>query len=348
MQILLRIGTDASSPFFDTREVRRGVVPGTGLRMFPRAVQEARFAWMSGLIVTSGLTHRFGDVVALADVSLDVPSGRIGLVGANGAGKTTLIRILLGMLTPTRGSAQVMGLDVRHDTLALRSRVGYMPEDACLPAAQTAADFVAFAAELAGIPAADSRRRASEILFLVGLHEERFRYLGDFSTGMLQRVKLAQAIVHDPEVTFLDEPAAGLDPEGREHMLELIIRLGEFGISVVYSSHILDDVERTCDWVVMLDGGRLVRSGPIAAMGSEDAVTVEVLDDPQAFVRWLHERGAKADVAGRSVRVRFDGDPFNLVRDGLAATDTGVRRMGRRARTLEDAFIEDARPREAT
>jgi len=303
---------------------------------------------MSGLIVTSGLSHRFGDVVALDDLNLDVPPGRIGLVGANGAGKTTLIRILLGMLVPTGGHTQLLGLDVRHDTLALRSRVGYMPEGACLPSAQTAADFVAYAAELAGIPAKDSRRRASEILFLVGLHEERFRYLGDFSTGMLQRVKLAQAIVHDPEVAFLDEPAAGLDPEGREHMLELITRLGEFGISVVYSSHILGDVERTCDWVVMLDGGRLVRSGPIAAMGSEDALTVDVLDPPEAFVRWLVERGAGADVVGRSIHVRFDGDPFQLVRDGLAATGTGVHRMGRRVRTLEDAFIEDARMREGT
>src|SRR5680860_894663 len=150
---------------------------------------------MSGLIVTSGLSHRFGDVVALDDLNLDVPPGRIGLVGANGAGKTTLIRILLGMLVPTGGNTRLPGIDMRHDTLALRSRFGYMPEGACLPSAQTAANFVAYAAELAGIPAKDSRRRASEILFLVGLHEERFRYLGDFSTGMLQRVKLAQAIV---------------------------------------------------------------------------------------------------------------------------------------------------------
>lgn len=298
------------------------------------------------LIATSGLTHRYGDVVALAGLDLTVPSGRIGLVGANGAGKTTLIRILLGMLAQTEGHARVLGLDTRSETLPLRSRVGYMPENACLPAGQTAADFVAYAAELAGIPATDARRRSSEILFLVGLHEERFRYLGDFSTGMLQRVKLAQAIVHDPEVAFLDEPAAGLDPEGREHMLELVGRLGEFGISVVYSSHILGDVERTCDWVIMLDGGRLVRSGPIAAMGSEDALTVEVLGAPEPFVAWLQERGASADATGRSIHVHFDGDPFLLVRDGLAATGTGVRRMGRRARTLEDAFIEDARLQE--
>jgi ABC-2 type transport system ATP-binding protein len=300
---------------------------------------------MAELISTSGLTHRFGDVVALDDLHLDVPAGTIGLVGANGAGKTTLIRLLLGILTATRGTMSVLGLDVARNALDVRSRVGYMPEGACLPASQTAADFVGYAAELAGIPPSDARRRASEILFLVGLHEERFRYLGDFSTGMQQRVKLAQAIVHDPEIAFLDEPAAGLDPEGREHMLELIGRLRDFGISVVFSSHILDDIEQTCDWVVMLDGGRLVRSAPIGDIGHEDALTVEVMDDPEALVRWLGNHGVAVETAGRVLHVRGEGDVFILVRDGLAATKTGLRRMGQRARTLEEAFIEDARLR---
>jgi ABC-2 type transport system ATP-binding protein len=220
-----------------------------------------------------------------------------------------------------------------------------MPEGACLPAAQTAADFVAFAAELAGIPTGDARRRSSEILYLVGLHEERFRYLGDFSTGMLQRVKLAQAIVHDPELAFLDEPASGLDPEGREQMLHLIERLSDFGISVVFSSHILEDIERTCEWVVMLDGGRLVRSAPIGSIGHEDALTVEVSDDPAGLAGWLTDHGAKVQITGRVLHVTGGTDPFILVRDGLAATGVGLRRMGQRARTLEDAFIEDARRR---
>jgi len=294
------------------------------------------------LIATSQLTHRFGDIVALDGLDLDVPAGRIGLVGANGAGKTTLIRILLGILTPTSGSVRLLGADVRSEPAVIRSRVGYMPENACLPQAQTAADFVAYAAELAGIPASQARRRASEILFLVGLHEERFRYLGDFSTGMSQRVKLAQAIVHDPEVALLDEPTAGLDPEGREQMLGLITRLGDFGINVVYSSHILGDVEQTCDWVVMLDAGRLVRSGPISAMGSEDALTVDVFDDPAPLVQWLTGRGVEAEATGHLIHVHVDDDTYRLVRDGLVATGTGLHRMGRRARTLEDVFTEDA------
>jgi ABC-2 type transport system ATP-binding protein len=302
---------------------------------------------MAELIWTSDLTHRFGDVVALDRVDLDVPEGTIGLVGANGAGKTTLIRVLLGMLEPSQGMMRVLGRDSQRDMLQVRSRVGYMPEGTCLPSAQTAADFVAFAAELAGIPSSEARKRASEILYLVGLHEERFRYLGDFSTGMLQRVKLAQAIVHDPELAFLDEPASGLDPEGREQMLELIGRLNGFGISIVFSSHILEDIERTCEWVVMLDGGRLVRSAPIGTIGKEEALTVEVMDEPDGLVRWLTDHGASVEASGKVLHVRSETDPFLLVRDGLATTGAGVRRMGQRVRTLEEAFIEDAARRDS-
>lgn len=300
---------------------------------------------MSDLIRTSDLTHCYGDVVALDRLDLSVPSGTIGLVGANGAGKTTLIRVLMGMLTPTTGTAMVLDHDVASHLVEVRSRVGYMPEGACLPAAQTAADFVAFAAELAGIPAGDARKRSSEILYLVGLHEERFRYLGDFSTGMLQRVKLAQSIVHDPELAFLDEPASGLDPEGREQMLHLITRLKDFGISVVFSSHILEDIERTCEWVVMLDGGKLVRSAPIGSIGHEDALTVEITGDPAGLAAWLIDHGAQVETTGSVLHVTGGDDPFILVRNGLAHTGVGLRRMGQRARTLEEAFIEDAKRR---
>ncbi len=268
-------------------------------------------------------------------------------MGANGAGKTTLIRLLLGMLRPTAGEMQVLGLPVSKEPLGIRSQVGYMPEGNCLPLDQTAADFVGYAAELAGLPADAARRRSSEILFLVGLHEERFRYLGDFSTGMFQRVKLAQAIVHDPEAAFLDEPASGLDPEGREDMLELIRRLGDFGISVVFSSHILSDIEETCDWVIMLDGGRVIRSGPIGELGVADTVSVEILGDPRAAARWMIDRGASVTVAGAVLDVKAAGeDVFTLVRDALDATETGVRRLGQSAVTLEEAFIREAEEEE--
>ncbi|MGC2241085.1 MAG: ABC transporter ATP-binding protein, partial [Acidimicrobiia bacterium] len=194
---------------------------------------------MTTILTTKGLTHDYGEVVALKELDLEIPPGVTGLVGANGAGKTTLLRLTLGLLHPTSGSMMVLGHDPQSDPLAVRARIGYMPEGDCLPKDQTAADFVSYAAQLAGLPASEARRRSSETLFLVGLEEERFRFLGDFSTGMQQRVKLAQAIVHDPDLLLLDEPAAGLDPEGRQQMLQLIGRLASFDINVIISSHVL-------------------------------------------------------------------------------------------------------------
>jgi ABC-2 type transport system ATP-binding protein len=292
------------------------------------------------LLKVENLTHRYGDITALEDVTLEIPDGRVGLVGANGAGKTTLLRILLGMLHPEQGSVEVLGMPLMREPLDVRSRVGYMPEGACLPKDQTAADFVGYAAELAGLPVRAARRRASEILFLVGLHEERFRFLGDFSTGMVQRVKLAQAIVHDPELVLLDEPASGLDPEGRDDMLSLINRLGEFGISVLFSTHIIGDIEETCDWVVMLDAGKVLRAGPLDRLEDRDAISVEVIDNVEGLVGWLTERGALVTAKGQVLDVRHtDGDTFDLIRDALAATGAGVIRLGVASTSLEEAFF---------
>jgi len=296
----------------------------------------------SALLSTSGLGHAYGDIVALHHLDFSVPPGRIGLVGANGAGKSTLIRILLGILDPTEGSASVLGVDVAADPIAVRSRVGYMPEGPCLPLAQTAADFTVYAAELAGIPAKAARQRASDVLTLVGLHEERFRYLGEFSTGMKQRAMLAQAIVHDPELVFLDEPTAGLDPEGREEMLALIARLGEFGINVLVSSHVLTDIESTCDWVIMLDGGRALRTGPLTGITQSDSVDIEVLGDAAAVIDLLRQRGAHVETRNLILRVTADGEVFDLIRDALVDTDSGLRRLTQSAKTLEDIFLEGA------
>ncbi len=297
---------------------------------------------MASVITTTDLAFAYDhEVVALSGVDLDVPAGRIGLVGANGAGKTTLLKIMLGILRPDRGTVRVLGHDVAGDALDVRFKVGYMPEGDCLPPDQTAADFVGYAAELAGLPPKAARQRASDVLALVGLQEERFRPIGGFSTGMTQRTKLAQALVHDPELVLLDEPTAGLDPEGRDEMLDLIERLGSFGIDAVVSSHVLGDIERTCEWVVMLDGGRVLRSGPLSGLEATGAVLVEVLDDPAALVAELERRGAVVQTEGNRVQVRVpDGDPFDLVRDALVSAGTGLRRMIPGATTLEDVFLE--------
>ncbi len=295
---------------------------------------------MNAVVVADALGHAYGDVVALHHVSVEIPPGRVGLVGANGAGKTTLIKILLGILDPTLGSVLVLGSDPQEDAIAVRARIGYMPESDCLPLSQTAADFMVYAAELAGIPAKAARQRASDVLTLVGLHEERFRQLGEFSTGMKQRAKLAQAIVHDPDLVLLDEPTAGLDPEGRDEMLDLIARLGGFGINVITSSHVLTDIERTCDWVVMLDAGSVLREGPLSQLLDTDTVEIEMFDDPTPIAEALSHAGATVTVTHRTIAVRVDDDDaYDLIRDTLARSGTGVRRMGTRAQTLEDVFL---------
>ena len=295
---------------------------------------------MTAIISASNLGHAYGKIVALHDIDLEVPTGSVGLVGANGAGKTTLIKLLLGILEPTVGDIEVLGRDIKSDMLDVRSRVGYMPERSCLPLSQTAADFMVYAARLAGIPQKAARQRASDVLTLVGLHEERFRYLGEYSTGMKQRAMLAQAIVHDPELVFLDEPTAGLDPQGREEMLDLVGRLSDFGINVLASSHVLTDIEETCDWVVMLDGGRVLRTGPLSGLAKIDAVELEVLGDPAAVVAGLVEAGADVQVKLRKLLVSHgERDTFDLVRDTLAATGTGLRSLGTQSTSLEDVFL---------
>ena len=293
------------------------------------------------VVEVNGLTHDYGDVIALRDLSLEIPRGITGLVGANGAGKTTLLRLMLGLLHPAMGSMTVLGSDPQIDPLVVRAGIGYMPEGECLPKDQTAADFVAYAAQLAGIPPREARRRSSETLFLVGLEEERFRFIGDFSTGMQQRVKLAQAIVHDPDLLLLDEPASGLDPEGRTQMLQLINRLGDFDINVIVSSHVLTDIEQTCSWVVMLDGGELLRSGPMQVADELGTVAVEVLDGADRLAAALSAKGIDSKAEGRSIAVGpGDHSLEAAIVETAAETGTGLVRMLRGTSSLEDLFIQ--------
>jgi ABC-2 type transport system ATP-binding protein len=291
-----------------------------------------------------GLTKRDPGVTALDQLTLDVPRGRVGLVGANGAGKTTLFRLLLGLARPTEGRIEVAGVDAVADPIGVRSRLGYMPEHECLPLDQTAADVVSTFGELSGLPRRAARQRASDILDLVGLDEARFRPIGGFSTGMRQRTKLAQALVGDPELVLLDEPTAGLDPLGREEMLALVARLGSFGISVLLATHLLDDVQQVCDHVVMIDAGRLVVSGATDALLERTGlVTVDVGPGAGGLVDALAAAGLPATVVDGVVEVTVDGDAdLDTIRDVIAAHDLPLYRLSTRLTSLDEVFLTRA------
>jgi len=294
------------------------------------------------LIATHSLTKRYpGGVTALEDLSVELEPGIIGLVGANGAGKSTLLRILLGLLPPTSGGASVLGYDVVSQGTTLRRFVGYMPESDCLPPDTTAADFVGQMARLSGLPATAARERAAEVLRHVGLYEERYRPMGGYSTGMRQRVKLAQALVHDPRLLLLDEPTNGLDPAGRDEMLALVERTGsEFGIAVVVASHLLGEIERVCDHLVAVDAGRLIRSAPLTTFTEHTGtLAVDVEEGAQALADALVAAGLQAVADGRTVLIELvDDRPWDLVRDAVADLQLPLVRIEQRRRGLEELF----------
>jgi ABC-2 type transport system ATP-binding protein len=293
------------------------------------------------LIRTEALTKRYGAVTALDGLSVDVGSGIVGLVGANGAGKSTLIKILLGLVPATSGGASVLGLDVATDGERIRHRVGYMPEHDCLPPDVTATELVVHLARMSGLPSTAARERTADTLRHVGLAEERYRPVGGYSTGMKQRVKLAQALVHDPDLVLLDEPTNGLDPTGRDDMLALIERIGtEFGISVLVTSHLLGEVERVCDHVVVVDGGRLLRASSTAELtAARGVVAVEVTEQSDELARRVRAAGLPAVVAGQVVEVEVADEPaLDVVRDLVAGLDAGLVRLERRRHHMAELF----------
>src|SRR5689334_23313281 len=241
-----------------------------------------------------GVSVRYGRQLALREVTASFPEGAVGLLGPNGAGKSTMIKALLGLVMPEAGRMEVLGLDVRASPLQIRSRIGYMPEsDAHIPG-MNAVTFVAYCGELAGLPRADAMQRAHEVLYYVGLGEARYRNLETYSTGMKQRIKLAQALVHDPDLLFLDEPTNGMDPKGRDEMLELIRDLGHNkNVNLILSSHLLPDVEYTCDDVVVMDKGQVAAQGPIEQLKGPAGRVFElrIKGDLPAFVDVLREAG---------------------------------------------------------
>ncbi|RGA04769.1 MULTISPECIES: ABC transporter ATP-binding protein [Microbispora] len=295
---------------------------------------------------TEGLTKRFPRVTALDHLTVAAGTGVTGLVGANGAGKSTLIKILLGLVPPTSGSASVLGLDTATQGLEIRRTVGYMPEHDCLPPDISATEFVVHMAQMSGLPRTAARERAADTLRHVGLDEERYRPMGGYSTGMRQRVKLAQALVHDPRLVFLDEPTNGLDPQGRDDMLALIRRVGtEFGISVLVTSHLLGELERVCDHVIVIDGGRLLRSSAIREFTrAEQTIAVEVEEGQRQLADRLTGGGETVAVQGRLLTVQVSPDDpgrtYDAVRDAVSDLGLSLLRLEQRRGRIEDVFKE--------
>jgi ABC-2 type transport system ATP-binding protein len=299
------------------------------------------------LISTRALTKRYpGDVIALDQLSVDIEPGVIGLVGANGAGKSTLLKILLGLLPATDGEARVLDLDSATDGARIRELVGYMPEHDCLPSDVSATEFVSHMAQVSGLPSEAARERTADVLRHVGLYEERYRPIGGYSTGMKQRVKLAQALVHDPRVLFLDEPTNGLDPAGRDEMLGLIERIGhEFGIAVIVASHLLGEIERVAGWLVAIDAGRLLRTAALSSFTEHTGqLLIETDEDAAALAERLVARGIGAVADGRIVLADLstggDGEfaVYDAVRDESVALRLALVRIEARRHQLEDLF----------
>jgi ABC-2 type transport system ATP-binding protein len=304
------------------------------------------------LITIENLTKRYGGgVTALDHLSFAIEPGIVGLVGANGAGKSTLIKILLGLLKATSGHAEVLGLNVATEGEKIRQQVGYMPEHDCTPPDVSATEFVLHMARMSGLPMAAARERTADTLRHVGLYEERYRAIGGYSTGMRQRVKLAQSLVHDPGMLLLDEPTNGLDPAGRDSMLALLTRVGhDFGIPMLVTSHLLGELEQICDHIVVVDGGKLLRSSSTADVTSVSRIlAVEVDEGADRLAGLLREKNLTVHRDGatgsRQLEVELpehDADgAYDAVVEGVVQLGLGLHRMERRRHRMSEIFRAD-------
>jgi ABC-2 type transport system ATP-binding protein len=292
------------------------------------------------LLEAKKLSKHYGETVALHSIDVQVREGITGLLGPNGAGKSTAMKLFLGLLTPTSGSAEVLG-DKPYENVDVRMRLGYMPEHDCLPGPITASEFLGHMAQMSGIPPAHARTRAADILRHVGLDEERYRHIKEYSTGMKQRVKLAQALVHDPVIVLLDEPTAGLDPGGREEMLQLIRRTGkEFGISIMLSSHLMGDVESTCDRIIVIEGGKIIEQGDVSQFTQEtETLYIDVDDRRDEVVAALGRRGIETTIVGLSIVVQKQSEEqLDDVRDAIVEAEARLRRLAPSRGQLTDIF----------
>ncbi len=297
------------------------------------------------VVTLNQVSVAYGKQFALRDVTASFAHGAVGLLGPNGAGKSTMLKALLGFIAPTSGAMRVLGLDVARSPLEIRRRIGYMPEtDGHIPG-MNAVSFVAYCGQLAGLPAVDAMQRAHEVLYYVGLGEARYRNLETYSTGMKQRIKLAQALVHDPDLLFLDEPTNGMDPKGRDEMLALILDIAhEKKINLILSSHLLPDVEYTCDRVVVLDKARVATEGPIAELKGPSGRVYElrVKADHEEFAETLRAAGFECHATEEDVMRVFvpaEAGPQQLFAIA-AARGAQVRHLRPSVPTLEDVFAK--------
>ena len=284
----------------------------------------------------------YGDYHALKGITMRVPEGSVGLLGPNGAGKSTLIKTMLGLLRISSGSAQVLGYRLPDQAEKVRQSTGYMPENDCYLPYMTAVEFVSFSGQLTGMPRAEAFRRSHEVLYYVGLGEARYRKLGGFSTGMKQRVKLAQALVHGPRLVFLDEPTNGLDPQGRDEMLELIEDVKARGVNVVLSSHLLGDVERVCDSVIMLNQGKLVHFGSIEELksGGSSIIEIETKERNDKLATLLEAEGFAVATEGLRLKVTVpSANDGARILEAAVANDIQIRHFMPGELTLETAFL---------
>jgi ABC-2 type transport system ATP-binding protein len=293
------------------------------------------------VVTARSVTKRYGSTVALAGVTAEIGPGVTGLLGSNGAGKTTFMSLVLGLRSRDDGELTVLGHDPATAGIEMRARIGFAPEHHELPSELAASDFVRHLAEMHLLPKRAAVQRANDALWLVGLGEERFRPVATMSTGQRQRVKLAAALAHDPELLLLDEPTDGLDPLQRTSMLDLIRRIGsEFGLHILISSHHLEEVERICDAVVIVEGGEVVRAGALADVRrGPEGLLVEVDERVDELARVLAERGFEATVEDGVLVLLPAGGLHDAVRDAVADLGLGLRRLEPRGRTLEDVYL---------
>jgi ABC-2 type transport system ATP-binding protein len=313
----------------------------------PTAAQTASTVSVMSVCEILNFTVRYGHFTAVSNLTVNIPTGCVGLLGPNGAGKTTLLKTMLGFITPSEGTATILGKDVVRQSKEIRQIVGLMPEQDCHIPGMTAVMFVAYAGELAGMPKDQALRRAHEVLEYCGLGEARYRNVETYSTGMKQRIKLAQALVHGPKLLLLDEPTNGLDPAGREQMLDLIASVSHGkGLNVIVSSHLLPDIERICDDVVVIANGTLRKTGKVKDLKKIEGrpVDVELREENPGFISAATGKGLSL-VSQDGYRCRFQGNgtPADVCKVVIqAAKESGaqIRGFGVAERSLEEAFLE--------